>query len=76
MLFWFDIKVCRDYALFGGLCAKKGFLGSNTVFNGQEVPFYMVCNISELILQLTQNEGSLIGKIQNPSPCVGIKLPC
>ena len=24
---------------------KKGFLGSNTVFNGQEVPFYMVCNI-------------------------------
>ena len=26
---------------------------------------------AELIMQLTHNEGSLIGKIQNPSPCVG-----
>ena len=61
----------------------RAFLGQTQCLMGKKCPFtwYVIYILyiayhTELILQLTQNEGSLIGKIKNPSPCVGIKLPC
>ena len=44
---------CRDL-LFGNLWAKKCFVGSNTVFIGQEVHYNMVyiAYVTELILQI------------------------
>ena len=58
------------------LCKKRAFLGQTQCLMGKKCPFtwYVIYILyiayhTELILQ--QNEGSLIGKIQNPSPCVG-----
>ena len=48
------IKICRNYALFGDLWAKKCLFGSKTVFLGQELQYYMVYIVyfTELILQI------------------------
>ena len=66
------IKICRDLRTFWKTLCKKGLSWvKKCPFTWYIIYKLYIAYHTEWIMQLTHNEGSLIGKIQNPSPCVG-----